>query len=76
MQTAGDHEMQDDEQVVVEPEDDALSGSADVSNALVNDLAERRLDGSEQKRGSQAHLEELLADEPALERLDVDRNVR
>ncbi len=47
-----------------------------VRTGLPTKLVERRFDRAQQKRRLEANLCERLADDRALERLDVDRDVR
>ena len=46
-QSAGDHQVDDDEQIAFHAEDDALSDSTNLSQPLPRDRLERWFDGSE-----------------------------
>ena len=76
VQPAGDHQVEDEEEVVVEREDDALAEPRDASDHLPLDRAERRRRRSHQKRADQPNAVDRLADDPRGKRFDVDRDVR
>src|SRR5439155_4297473 len=76
LQAAGDHQVDHHEQAALEAEDEALADAAQLLNALVLACRERRLDAAEQKRAAQAHLLELAVEDPGLETLEVDGEVR
>src|SRR5437868_4652326 len=75
MQPTGDHQMNDDEQFVIQLNRDALAESLDGDDALTDQVGEWRLDRAQKKRRFETHFVEWLADNPSPERLDVDGNV-
>src|ERR1043166_1569124 len=76
VQSTGDHQMDDDEQLAVRLDRDAFAESLDGDDALADQVGEWWLDGAEQERRLETDLFERLADDPAPERLDVDGDVR
>ena len=75
VKAARDHQMKDNEEVVLQHEHDALPHPADVEDALVDKRTERRLDGAEEKRRSEPDLGHGLANQVPLQRFDVDGDV-
>ena len=74
-EAAGDHQVQHEEQVVVEREDEALAEPANRAHGLaVHDL-ERRHRGAQQERVAQFDPREHLPDDTRLERFAVDLDV-
>ena len=67
--------MNDDEELVLELDDDALSEPKDVDDSLVDDRRQRRIDGPQQKGRPEFDLGQRLADDPASQRLDVDGDI-
>ena len=68
--------MEDDEEVVLRRDRDALAETFDADDAFADEIGERRLDGSEQEGRREANLFDRLADDALPQRLDVDRDVR
>ena len=75
LEPPGDHQVQDEEQVVLEHEDDALAQPLERDDPLAVDGGERRLDRAQQERARQPHLVERLADHAVGDALDVDGDV-
>ena len=76
VQPAGDHQMQDEPELVVEPDGDPLSQATDLADLLAEGGFQRRVEGSKQEGAAYSHVTERLTDDPPLERLNVDRDVR
>ena len=75
VQPARDHEMQHEEQVVVELEDDALAEPAQAADRLAEDGVDRRVEGAEEKRIGEPDLRQRLADDAGAEAVDVGDDV-
>jgi hypothetical protein len=71
----GDHEVQDQEHVALEPDHDALAEPPKAGHAAIGRFGERRIDRAEQERARETHALERFAEDARLERLDVDRDV-
>jgi hypothetical protein len=63
VQPSGNHQMQDDEQLPLQLEDDALAESCYRTDALSGDRGERRLDRPEEERRVESHLFQRAAAE-------------
>ncbi len=74
-QAAGDHEMDDDEEVAGEGEDDALAEALDAGDDLALDGRDRRRDRAQQERMADAHALEAMADDLGVEPLEIDADV-
>jgi hypothetical protein len=55
MQTAGDHQMDDDEEPAVHLEHDAFAEPLDADDALPDQVVEWRLDGAKEEWRFEAH---------------------
>ena len=64
VQPAGDHQVQDEEQVAVELEDDALAEPAEAADDLALGGVQRRVEGADQERVDDAHPLQGLARRP------------
>ena len=61
METAGDHEVEDQPKIAFEADGDALAYAAQAANLFVVRGGERRVDGAEKERARQADALERLA---------------
>ena len=75
MQTAGNHQVQDEPEIVVEADGDAFADAAQGAHFFAVDRGERRFDGAQQKWAGEAHALERLAQDARFERFDVDGDV-
>ena len=76
MEASGDHEVEDDEQIVVQAYDDALSESLDGADRLPHQLVEGRFDRPKKEWRLEPNLGDRLPDEPRLERLYIGDDIR
>ena len=75
VETARDHQMEDEVQVALEVEDDSLAEAAEPHDSLSDDRGDRRLEGPQQERAREPHLEERPSNHPGLERGQVGGDV-
>jgi hypothetical protein len=80
-QTAGDHQVQDEKQIVVsrrgvKGENDAFADAADGPHRATVDRVDGRIDGAEQEGAEKIQTLEALAGDVPRQRLDVDNDVR
>lgn len=68
--------MEHEEQVVIEDEQNSLANAAHGTHALAGDRVESRFDRAQHEGAQQLNLLEALPDDVALQRLDVDDDVR
>ena len=74
-QAAGDHQVDDQEQVVGEHQHDALADAAHVADGLAVERVDRRIDGPENEGAEEVDSLEAPAGDVAGQRLDVDNDV-
>ena len=74
-QPAGDHQVNDQEEVVVEHEHDALADAAHAADDLAVSGVERRIDGAQDERAEEPDPLEAPADDVRGQRFDVDDDV-
>ncbi len=75
VQSAGDHQMQNQPQIIVEPQRNPFADSSDGSNTLAMHRVERWIERVQQERAVNSNGLEFLAERVTLERLDVDRDI-
>src|SRR5262249_52268293 len=75
-EAAGDHEMDDEEQVAVEGEDESLAKMADGAHGAALGRFDRRIKRAEGERAPDEDASERGAEDAPTDRLDVDRDVR
>jgi hypothetical protein len=75
MQPSCDHEMNDKVQLSVERDDDALAQPGQPAHDPAAERRQRRFDGAQHERAAEPHALQRLAQDPTLERLDVDGDV-
>src|SRR6266849_8955004 len=75
-EAAGDHQVDHDEQVVLELEDQAFARTAQAQHALVCGRFERWVGRAQDERAGQPNALQRLAHDVALEKIQVDRQVR
>jgi hypothetical protein len=75
VQAAVDHEVQDEPEVLVQAERDALAEAAQAADVPAQGGGERRVHGAQQERAGQAHALERPILDTSLQRLDVQRDV-
>lgn len=73
-QAAGDHQMKHEVKVFIEVEDDALAHTPGRRDAPAVNLAQRRIERTNEEGARDAHLRELLAEDPPaqVEQIDFD----
>src|SRR6185369_3094430 len=74
-EAACNHQMNDQEQFVVEHQDDAFPDATDRSHDRPGHGGDRGFHRSQDERAAQQDTVEALPSDPFSERLDVDRNV-
>ena len=74
-QAARDHQVDDEKQIVVEGEDDALADAAHAADDRAVDRVDRRIDRAEDERAVEREPLEAAADDVARQRLEVDDDV-
>src|SRR6185436_708140 len=74
-QASRDHQMNDDEQLLVERQDNALAETAHTTHWLRPDFVNRRRDRAEDEGALQLDTREGMADELLSQRFDVERDV-
>src|SRR5260370_36618434 len=75
MEPSGDHQMEDKPEVVIEPEDDAFAGTAQLSYGVALDRLDRRRSRPQQRRTSTLYSLQLVLQHNHLQRLNVNRDV-
>ena len=75
VKSAGDHQVDDEEELPVERDHDAFSEAAQARHPPADRGVERRIDRAEQERARQAHPLEPGPDDSRLQRLDVNDDV-
>ena len=75
VKTAGDHEMENEPEVVLEADTDAFAEAAEVDDSFPKGAGERRSYGSEEKRADDADSVDGLAENARFERFDVNDDV-
>jgi hypothetical protein len=75
VEAPGDHQMDDQKELVLEFEDDALADSPQAQNPAALDSANRRLEGTQYKRTANTDLLNGFLENALLERFYIDRNV-
>src|SRR5207249_7036338 len=75
VEPARDHEVEDEEELVLEPENDALSQPLQAENRLPLESADGGIDRAQEKRTRQPNATERLPDDAGSETLDVDDDV-
>ena len=76
VETAGDHQVQDEEEVVIKGKHDALAEAAKFADGLAFDGVDARDGGAEEEWGGDAQVFERLTDYARGERGEVGRDVR
>src|SRR5713226_5900418 len=71
-----DHQVDHQEQVVLELEDQAFARTSQAQDALVFGCFERWIGGAQDERAGEPNALERLAYDVALEKIQVDRQVR
>ena len=75
VEAAGDHEMEDEEEVVVEAEDDALADAAERADGAAFDGLDAWDGGAKKEGRGDAEVFERLADDAGLQRGEVGGDV-
>jgi hypothetical protein len=75
VETAGDHEVQDEPIVVVEFDGDSLADTAQGTDGLAFELFERWLDGAQEEGACYADLGQWLACDARLKGGEIGRDV-
>jgi hypothetical protein len=75
VEAAGDHEMKDEPEAVVEFEDDAFADAVEFADGVVFDLFDGGLDGAEEEWAGDADVGEGLAYDAGFEGGEVGRDV-
>ena len=76
MEAAGDHEVEDEPEAVVELDGDTFADAVQGTDGVVFDVLDARLDGAEQKRAGNADLGEGLAYDARREGSEIGGDVR
>src|SRR6185312_1030791 len=75
VQASGDHQMQDEEQVVIEDKDNAFADAAKRTNFFAFDLANAGYRSAQQQWAGDAEVFQSLPDNPRRQRGEVGRDV-
>ena len=75
VEAAGDHEVEDQPEMVIEAEGDALADAAELVDGTSFGGGERWLDGAEEERAGEADALKSTADYARFERVDVGGDV-
>src|SRR5439155_10342971 len=75
VKATGDHQVEDEEELALELEDDALAEAAEPDDPPALRLADRRIDGADEKWGREPDTLERLPDHARGQVLDVDDDV-
>ncbi len=75
VKASGDHEVEDEPEVVVEADGDALADAAHLTDVAAFDIGDGWLYGSEQERAGDADVFERLADDARSERVNVGGDI-
>jgi hypothetical protein len=67
--------VEDQEQLVVEPENDPLADASQTDDRATDDLVEGRLHRSQEERAGHARTRENVADHPWLEPVEIELDV-
>lgn len=76
MQPAGDHQMEDEPEVAVETDRDALAEAVDVSHHTTLTGGNRRVGGTHQEQRANRDTLERMAEDARTQRFDIDGDVR
>src|ERR1700730_18493081 len=75
METAGDNKVEDEPEIVVETERDALAYSAERGNGVALNGIERRIGGAKERRPADLKVFQDVADDALLQRFHVNDDV-
>ena len=75
METAGDHQVQNEPEVAFDADGDALADAAECLDGAAFDACERRVDSAQQKDAGHANALKRLAEDARFERGDVGGDV-
>jgi hypothetical protein len=71
-----DHEVQDQEQLVVQFQDESLAEPAQATDRFPRGLCQRRGHTAQQKRAAQPHLVQGLSDDAGMQTFQIDHDIR
>ena len=75
MEAAGDHEVKDEPEVVVEAESDAFADTAQLADGMTFDAGQRGLDRPQKKRARDTDFGQRLADDAGSQRAEIGFDV-
>ena len=75
MEAAGDHEVEDEPEVALDADGDALADSAEGCDGAAFSGGEWRIDGAEEEDGGETNRKERLAEDARLKCVDVGGDV-
>ena len=75
VKAAGDHQMEDEPEIIFEADADAFAEAAELEDFFAGGVGEGRVGGAKEKRAHDAHRFENLAEDSGFERFDVNGNV-
>ena len=76
LETAGDHQVNDQEEVVIHLPDDALAETLEPAHAPALNRVDRRIDRTDEERARDANTLQPLPDDAGAERVEVELDVR
>src|SRR5438270_4434478 len=76
VQPPGNHQMQDQPEIIVKPDGDSFPDAAQAGDAMVEDCFQRWVGGAQQRRPRGMDLLKDVAENPAFQRLNINNNVR
>ncbi len=75
VQSSGDHQVQHEPQLIIQPDGNPLAQSPQLANGLAVSRFQRWLTGSQQERAFQADLLQALTHDAAFKCIKIDRNI-
>src|ERR1700722_15932155 len=75
MEAASNHQVEHEPNVILEPDTNALTHTAQSNDCLTFDRTQGRRSRSQQERTRNSHMLEMLAENAFLEGFDVDDNI-
>src|SRR5205814_4219670 len=75
-ESSGDHQMNDDEEIVIDCEDDSFSGAANFAHDFAGHIGNCWLDCAQHEWIRKSHASQYLSTDASADRFDVDGHIR
>jgi len=75
VEASSDHQVQDQKEILLQPEDEPFANPADLAHKLPVGLSQRRLDRAQQRRARHLDAVESVVHGHAAERVEIDGKV-